>query len=144
MAYTFEGFFARPQVRRPNFLPPGVEWRTISTPFVGVGVRLPDADDHFGGSNELPTPMALQDLAAEFGLNAADSWIYLTYVCWGGAIDFVHGLGCCKGVPFGPVAESEHEKVESAYVSLMEKFGVSAESALNFEPFVRGFWEADQ
>jgi hypothetical protein len=144
VAYRFEGFFARPPVRRPESLRHGVVWRTISTPFVGVGVRLPDVDDELGGSDELPAPTALLNLANELGLHAADSWIYLTYVCWGGDIDFVYGLGCSKGVPFGPVTESEHENVKGAYTSLMEKFGISAEIALRFDPFVRGYWDAER
>jgi hypothetical protein len=144
MAYRFEGFFARPSVRRPDSLPHGVEWRTIDTPFVGVGVRLLDADEEFVGSDELPEPTALRDLAIDLGLDAADCWIYLTYVCWGGDIDFVYGLGSCKGVPFGPVTESEHDKVVGAYTGLMETFGVSSEVALRFEPFARGYWDAER
>ena len=143
MAYQFEGFFARPSIRRPNSLPQGVKWRAITTPFVGVGVRMPEVDGQFGGSDELPSPIALQNLASEFGLDRADCWIYLTYVCWGGDIDFVYGVGCCNGVPFGPVTESERGRVEAAYTSLMEQFGVPAENALHFEPFVRGYWDAD-
>ena len=144
MAYRFEGFFARPAVRRPATLPDGVIWRTIATPFVGVGVWLPDKDDEFGGAEELPEPTAIQNLVTEIGLDATDCWLYLTYVCWGGEIDFVFGLGSRKGEAFGPVTESEHEKVEAAYIALMEQFGVSADIALHFEPFVRGYWDADR
>lgn len=140
MAYEFTGFFARPLVTSPDSLPTGVVWRTIATPFVGVGIRLPEIDDQFSQLDELPSPSVLQYLASEFGLDAAACWVYLRYVCWGGDIDFVYGLVCCEGELFGPVTESERGKVEGAYTSLMAKFGIPTETALHFEPFVRGYW----
>jgi hypothetical protein len=92
---------------------------------------------------ELPTPADVQALARLLGVVAADRWVYLDYVCWGGDIDFVYGLGSQDGVPFGPVKESDHDKVEAAYTGLMENFGVSTADALRFEPFMRGFWGED-
>ena len=136
MAYWFTGFFARPTVQRPETLPRGGVWRDIATPFLGVGVRLSASGD----DEELANPADVQALAGQLGLFAADSWVYLSYVCWGGRIDFVYGLGCRDGVPFGPVEESAHDKVKAAYTDLMEQFGISAADALRFEPFVRGYW----
>jgi len=138
LTYSFDGFFARPAIRRPASIPLKVNWRQIVTPFVGIGLRLPDSDDGF---DDRPPPAIIQNLAREFGLNNADSWIYLNYICWGGRIDSVYGLGACHGIPFGPVAESDGDQVERAYVSLMTQFGVSADNALHFEPFIRGFWD---
>ena len=134
--YEFTGFFARPAVPQPVALPPGVVWRDITSPFVGVGVRLPDLDDQ----PELLARPDVETLALKLGLGAADCWVYLTYVCWGGDIDFVYGLGSHRGRPFGPVREDEHGAVEGAYTGLMEGIGVPPEVALEFEPFRRGYW----
>jgi hypothetical protein len=136
MAYEFAGYFARPPVPYPEALPPGAVWREISAPFVGVGVRLPSLLD----DDALPSPPDLHALATALGLHAADRWSYLTYICWGGDIDFVYGLGFGSGVAFGPVKEDDHDKVEAAYTGLMEQFGVAAEASQRFEPFMRGYW----
>ena len=90
--------------------------------------------------SEAPAAADVQRLAQQLGLHAADCWLYLTYDCWGGDIDFVYGLGSRGGVPFGPVKEDAHEDAEAAYTGLMEKFGISASAALRFEPFMRGYW----
>jgi hypothetical protein len=44
------------------------------------------------------------------------------------------------GNPFGPVEEHDLDRVEAAYTDLMEQFGLSAEDALNFDLFARGYW----
>ena len=134
MAYEFTGFFARPSVSQPVPLPQGAVWREIANPFAGVGVRLPHDEDR------LLAPLEAENLARQLGLDVADCWVYLTYVCWGGGIDFVYGLGSRHGVPFGPVNEDAREAVEAAYTDLMEQFGVPATVALQFEPFQRGYW----
>lgn len=134
MAYEFTGFFARPAVPQPMTLPPGAVWREIATPFAGIGVRLPGSDDR------LLSPPAAEALARQLGLDAADRWVYLRYVCWGGNIDFVYGFGSKNGTVFGPVREDARDAVEAAYTDLMEWFGVASAAALNFPPFVRGFW----
>ena len=116
--------------------PDGAVWRGIAAPFVGVGVRLPTSDD----LEALPAPDDVQALARSLGIIAANRWLYLHYVCWGGDIDFVYGLGTQDGVPFGPVEESDHDMVEAAYVGLMAHLGISEADALRFEPFTRGYW----
>jgi hypothetical protein len=104
--------------------------------FVGVGVRVPTLID----PEVIPPLDDVQALARSLGIFAADRWIYLYYVCWGGDIDFVYGLGSRDGALFGPVEESDHGKAEAVYTGLMEDFGISEEDAQRFEPFVRGFW----
>jgi hypothetical protein len=52
----------------------------------------------------------------------------------------VYGLGVSGGRVFGPVSESDRDKARSAYLELMGAFGVAPADALNFPPFVRGFW----
>jgi hypothetical protein len=133
MTYEFTGFFARPNVPWPANLPQGTVWREISTPFIGVGVRLPGSEDRH------PTPAETDMLIRQLGLEAADCWIYLIYVCWGGGIDFVYGFGSRDGVLFGAVKEFARD-AEKVYTDLMEQFGVPAEVALQFEPFRRGYW----
>lgn len=135
--YEFTGFFARHDVSRPLSLPPDLVWREIASPFAGVGVRLPDSDGSLMSQSEV------EAIARELGLHAAECWLYLNYVCWGGAIDFVYGLGTRRGVPFGPVQEDSSGVVEAAYIGLMEQFGLSATVAMQFEPFTRGYWGED-
>jgi hypothetical protein len=134
MGYQFAGFFAQPALVRPDSLPQHAAWREIDTPFTGVGVRLPAL------IGRTPPPGEVQALARQLGLHAAASWLYLTYDSWGGRIDFVYGLGSRGDVPFGPVEEDNVEKVEAAYIDLMGQLGVSAEGALRFAPFERGYW----
>ncbi len=132
--YEFTGFFARPNVSRPSPLLPDVVWREITSPFAGVGARLPESD------GRLLTRSEVEAIAGKLGLQAAECWLYLNYVCWGGDIDFVYGLGSRRGISFGPVQEDSHNVVEAAYIGLMEQFGLSASDAMQFEPFTRGFW----
>jgi hypothetical protein len=133
--YEFVGFFARPAVPRPLLLCPDVVWREIDSRFHGIGVRLPVEDRDI-----LPTPSDVEALARQCGLEAAECWVYLNYVCWGGHIDFVYGIGSRRGVRFGPVQEDAQDLVEAAYIGLMEQFGLSAAVAMQFEPFRRGYW----
>jgi hypothetical protein len=135
MSYYFTGFFASPAIERPAALPEGAIWRDIEAPFVGVGVRLPECDD---------APLLSRDevlgLLRQVGLAEAHRWIYLHYVCWGGSIDFVHGMGSRDGESFGPAEECEMGKVDAVFVALMEQFGVTLSEGTYFEPFVYGYW----
>lgn len=131
MAFWFTGFFSRPTVPLPETLPAGAVWRDIATPFVGVGLRLADSDGKH-------TPAEVDALARQLGLDGAECWVFLRYTCWGGRIDSVDGLGSCGGVPFDLI--SEDDDAETAYLQLMEQFGIPAETALRFEPFHRGYW----
>jgi hypothetical protein len=76
----------------------------------------------------------------QVGLGEAQRWIYLEYVCWGGSIDFVYGLGSRDSQPFGPAEESEMSKVDAVFISLMNQFGVALAEGTYFEPFVYGYW----
>lgn len=134
MGYQFAGFFASPAVPRPTELPSGAAWREIASPFVGVGLRLP------GLVGKPPNAQDVEALVRKFGLNQAANWIYLSYECWGGQIDFVYGLGSSNDKLFGPIEESSWETAEGAYTAFMKQFGVSADAALQFQPFQRGFW----
>jgi hypothetical protein len=135
MAYRFNGFFARPAVDRPAALPTGAVWRDVTTPFAGVGVHIQVT----GFGNDELGPQEAQQLLAAIGLSGVPDWLYLSYVTWGGQIDYVYGLGVSGGRAFGPVRESDGQARE-VYLSLMDAFGVSAADAFNFPPFVRGFW----
>ena len=136
MAYRFTGFFARPTIEPPAMLPDTAVWREITVPFFGVGVRLAVT----GRGDEEPTPAEARRLRAEVGLDGAADWLYLNYVMWAGRIDSVYGLGASGGREFGPVGESDQAKTRATYLELMAAFGVSQAEALNFPPFVRGFW----
>jgi hypothetical protein len=134
MAYWFTGFFARPVLERPAGLPGNAVWREITSPFVGVGVRLTGLDD------DRPGPDEARRLLAEVGLGGAADWLYLGYVTWAGRVESVYGLGSSGGREFGPVRETDADKARGAYLWLMGEFGMAPADALNFPPFVRGFW----
>jgi hypothetical protein len=133
MAYTFSGFFAKPKLPRPESLPPDSVWREIDEPFHGIGIRLPRFE-------RVPLETDVELLTNELALNNAERWIFLHYLCWGGSIDFVYGVGATNGIRFGPMEESARSRVDEAFFTLMAEFGVSREHAQLFEPFKRGFW----
>jgi hypothetical protein len=132
--YRFTGFFARSVDERPATLPAGAVWREVAAPFSGVGVRLP------GLANDEPGPDEARRLLAEVGLGGVADWLFINYVTWAGPIESVYGLGSSGGQTFGPVGESARDNVRAAYLELMGAFGVAPADALNFPPFVRGFW----
>ena len=132
--YRFTGFFARPDVERPDTLPAGAVWCEVAAPFVGVGVSLPEL------TNDKPGPDEARRLLAAVGLGEAAHWLFINYVTWAGPIDNVYGLGSSGGRAFGPVAECDNDKTRAAYLELMGAFGVAPADAANFPPFRRGFW----
>jgi hypothetical protein len=132
--YRFTGFLARPVIERLAALPAGAVWREITALFAGVGVRLS------GPANDEPGPDEAQRLLGEVGLGGASDWLFLNYVTWAGPIESVYGLGASGGRAFGPVRESADDNARAAYLELMSMFGVAPADALNFSPFVRGFW----
>ena len=132
--YRFTGFFARHATERPVTLPAGAVWREVAAPFTGVGVSLA------GLADDEPGPDEARRLLAEVGLAGAADWLFINYVTWAGPIDSVYGLGVSGGRAFGPVAESDGDKTRAAYLELMGEFGVAQADALNFPPFVRGYW----
>lgn len=134
MAYQFAGLFSKFWPGGVLESAPGVVWKVIDTPFAGVGVRLAAL------LGESPPPGEVEALRERYGLGQVKDWLYLSYDCWGGRIDFVYGLGSRGGRRFGPVEDSAMETVEAAYLGLMAEFGVSAADAENFPPFRRGFW----
>jgi hypothetical protein len=132
--YRFTGFFARPAIERPATLPAGAVWREVAAPFAGVGVSLP------GLADDEPGPDKARRLLAEVGLGGATDWLFINYVTWAGPIDSVYGLGSSGGREFGPVAETADDNTRAAYLKLMGAFGVAPADALDFPPFLRGFW----
>ncbi len=132
--YRFAGFFAKTSIEQPDALPEGAVWRSISAPFVGVGVRLPAM------IGESPDPADVDCLLREVGFNTTYDWLYLDYCTWAGRINYVYGLGVAGGRAYGPVSEADVNKAQTAYLTLMSEFGVQSADALGFPPFVRGFW----
>jgi hypothetical protein len=134
MSYTFAGFFVAQPLPRPSSLPSRAVWREVSSPFQGVGVRLPDL------IGKTVQPEQVHAVARELGVTDAMTWLFLQYDTWAGEIDFVYGMGASEGTPFGHVEESEQGSVEAAYLAVMAKLGVAEKEAMNFAPFKRGFW----
>ncbi len=132
--YRFAGFFAHPSISQPTTLPMGAVWRNISKPFDGIGVFLPDL------LQKRPDVAEIASIARDLGIRDVHRWLYLTYTCWGGRIDSVYGLAHVNLDLIGPVDEDADDRVQAAYLDLMQAFGVSAVDAINFEPFRRGYW----
>ena len=137
MSYEFTGFFAAPAIQRPITLPEGTVWRNIETPFVGVGVKLVERDN----DAPLPSQTDVLGLLRQVSLSDAQRWLFLTYVCWSGLIDFVYGMGSRDGQIFGPAQDDEVDSAGPLFASLMKQFGVDLGDRIYFAPFVRGYWD---
>ncbi|WP_073213236.1 hypothetical protein [Massilia sp. CF038] len=135
MAYQFAGFLAPSdgEIINSSALPAESLIRRITTPFVGVGIRLPSL------VGMTPSADEINALAAATGIAQAKSWLYLAYDTWGN-IDSVYALGVQDGKQFGPIDDSNSQTVETTFVDVMARIGVDAKNALQFSPFVRGFW----
>jgi hypothetical protein len=142
MAYWFSGFLAKPAVDAPDRMPEDAAWRVITSPFSGVGLRLPAFD------GERPGVGWVLELARDLGIDRAEDWVFLVYTCFGGRVDSVFGLGRRGSHHFGPIEEDDglprppdgERPTERAYLDLMAAFGVDEAAAKNFPPFRRGFW----
>ena len=62
MAYQFAGFFIATQMPKPESFPQTATWREITSPFRGVGVRLPHLIGKVVQSDQV------QSLAQEIGI----------------------------------------------------------------------------
>ena len=146
MTYRFAGFLCPSRVERPASLPPGVVWREISEPFVGVGVRI---EELVGKS---PQVEEVDRFADALKIKTSPAWLYLTYDCWAGEVDFVYGLGFSNGKAFGslkerldddvfgPLREESEASARDIFIQLMARIGLTPEQAMRFPPFERGFW----
>ncbi|MCV2423665.1 hypothetical protein [Paucibacter sp. DJ2R-2] len=134
MTYQFAGFLAPGSVVRPTQVPAGAVLREIQTPFVGVGVMLPNL------IGKVMHEAQVFEIASSLGFDSTKNWLFLQYDCWGGQIDFAYGLGSSGGERFGPIEESALDNVQDVYVGLMAKVGIGENEALDFQPFERGFW----
>lgn len=133
MTYQFAGFLADTVLPEPINLPNGASWRAIDSPFRGTGVLLPQ----FIGKS--PEAQEVQYLAESLGFSAAPRWLYLTYDCWAGEVDFVYGLGLGSESSIGPIEESDGAQAE-IFVRLMGFLGVEDWQAFALPFFERGFW----
>jgi hypothetical protein len=136
LAYSFAGFFVKGDLKVPASLPRKAVWRIITVPFAGVGLRTPNLI-----RGELHARY-IRKLALDYGIDGARDWLFIRYVCWGGHVDSVYGLGRCNSLDFGPTQEDDLSRVQDAYLELMAAFGVRPDDALSFAPFVRGYWGA--
>lgn len=135
MAYQFAGFLvpSDQDIVSSAALPADAICRSITSPFVGVGVRLPAL---IGKS---PSVSQINAFASEIGVARAPSWLYIGYDTWG-RIDSVYAVGVQDGIAFGPIDDSNIQTVEATFIQVMSRIGVSREAALHFDPFSRGFW----
>ena len=132
MAYSFRGYLVVGPTLKPEGLPLGAVWKSISLPVRGFAVNLPDEVGEDMGIELIRTLGA--DLAGD------NDWIFINCETWGGRIDSVFGLGTVGGEVFGPIEDSEDDTVEIAYNELMGRIGITPEYSENFEPFQRGYF----
>ena len=135
MTYRFKGFFVRPAFRLRGDIPAGAIWREINSPFIGIGIRLPDDESD---EVKLLTIDDILTLSRQLGFETAN-WVYLDYVCWGGQIDFNHGIASSNGL-ISRTVKAEGEFAEAAFIQILEDFSIPSDVALNFEPFTRHYW----
>ena len=135
MAYKFAGFLVPTEqdIVSAAALPSDAIYRSITSPFVGVGIRLPAL------IGKAPSVAQISTLAAELGVARAPSWLYIGYETWG-RIDSVYAIGVQEGKGFGPIDDTNIETVEATFVQAMSWIGVDSQNALRFAPFQRGFW----
>ncbi len=60
--------------------------------------------------------------------------------CWAGEIDDLFGYIKKPGKEMASIIDFGKNNLENACISFMQKFSLSKDEALNFEPFKRGFW----
>jgi hypothetical protein len=133
MSYQFAGFFTRSTVTLKE-LPMDAIANQIVTPFIGTGVKIHSLIGKTHAVSEL------HELARKIGVTVADQWLYLTYDCWAGEIDYVYGFTANEGVLSPPLEASSYDSVKITYLTLMSQFGISKLDALAFAPFTRGFF----
>jgi hypothetical protein len=135
MAYQFAGFLVPTErdLVSAAAVPADAICRPITSPFIGVGIRLPAL---IGKS---PSMSEINAIATAIGVAKAPSWLYLDYDTWG-RIDSVYAAGVHDGEAFGPIDDTNIQTVEATFLQVMSRIGVSPENALRFGPFERGFW----
>ena len=134
MAYQFAGFFIKGKTYQFLELPSNAVVRQITSPFDGVGIRLPA---YIGQT--VTTEDVLQ-LSKSIGVSQSAEWIFIQYDCFGGQIDFVSGMTCSQADASPYKEDSSYDTVRQSFLNLMQSFGVDHENAINFLPFKRGFW----
>ena len=145
MGYRFRGFFTEwnPDLGEAAARRwPGCTWRPIYEPFLGIGVRCPDASRATSGAhyNQLleltyRIERELPEFAASFGEQTlvfveaecfAEVCLYAGWVLRGGRLEL-----------FIPTADAEPGT--HTLERLLEPLGAKIEGG-HFAPFVRGFW----
>lgn len=66
--------------------------------------------------------------------------LWLSYFCWGGALDFVAGIQFKDGLLLPEthlVGDSDQEEI---FAELMRNYGIPLGENGYFPPFVRGYW----
>ncbi len=109
--------------------------KKVNSPFIGSAISIPQ----YVSKN--PSIGEVNNIAKKIGIKQEHEWMFIIYKCWAGEIDDLFGYIKKPKRQIASIIESDKNKLENAYISFMEKFGVSKDEALDFEPFKRGFWE---
>jgi hypothetical protein len=146
VGYRFRGFFTHwhPEVGEEAVRRwPGCTWRPVYEPFLGVGVRCPDAGAATSGAhyNQLleltyRIERELPDFLARFGdLTVA----FVEAECFGG--NCVYGGWVMRaGVIELLIPLADAKPGRRTLEQLLEPLGVKLEHG-DFAPFARGFWD---
>lgn len=131
MAYAFTGIFSNAPEADPAALPQGHIFRQVTRPFTGCGILAP------GLTASFPDCIAYLD---RLGIAGSD-WVFLDYQTWAGPIERVIGIGQRDGVAFGPI-RGDGAEGETAFLAVLDAFGLPEPASVYFAPFERGFWDS--
>ncbi len=135
MTYQFAGIFVKEfqiSAEVPLDIPYTV--RKVNSPFFGSAISIPQ----YVSKN--PSIEEVNNIVKKIGIKLEHEWMFIIYECWAGEIDDLFGYIKKPEKQIVSIIESGKNKLENTYISFMEKFGVSKDEALDFEPFKRGFW----
>jgi hypothetical protein len=145
VGYRFRGFFTEwnpPLAEEASRRWPGCTWRPVYDPFLGVGVRCPDAGQPTDGASynrllELTYRIEreLPDLARQFG---GPTTAFVEAEC-GGGVRLYGGWVLQAGAIEVLIRLSDAEPGTMNLERLLAPLGVKLIGG-HFPPFVRGFW----
>ena len=145
MGYRFRGFFTHwhPEVGEAAVRRwPGCTWRPIYEPFLGVGVRCPDANSATSGAHYnqlLELTLRIERELPEFAAGFGDlTVVFVEAECFGGACVY-GGWVLQSGAIQLLIPLSESAPGTRILEQLLEPLGVKLDRG-HFAPFARGFW----
>jgi hypothetical protein len=152
MAYEFAGFFARAELAvLEDALAAwsGCRGRTITEPFLGIGVAVPDRALTYGKPKDAGTQARelahrLEEELVTWSLrHPATRFVFLHAECFGGACQY-RGYVCQNGVILEQAEDPDLVRgLGDALPRLVRALGVEfAPQSMYFAPFTRGYFDS--